>query len=109
MKENEQNENEIETIEEETQLEENKDTVADALTSKQLLSKVSELVDEKIALAQEAQDNEEEETEEEEKPKRLGLFPVILIGTVLAAGVASIIIKNRPTNHPDEQGERNDG
>ena len=108
----EQKELEIEETpgEEFTPGEDPKDDVSDDLTSAQILNKVEKLVDEKIELARTSQDDEDdEEEEEEEKPKSIGFFPVLLIGTVIAAGIASIIIKNRPISHPNDMETQNDG
>lgn len=86
------------------------DNIADELTSKQLDKKIEKLVNEKIALAQEAQDNEEEETNEEpEEKKGLGLFPKLLIGAVVVVGVSTLLLKNRPISHSDEAETQNQG
>ncbi len=98
-----------ETPEQEPQQQE-VDSVADALTSKQLEAKVEKLVNEKLELAQQAQDNEEEPQEEdEEKPKGLGLFPALLIGGVVVVGIASVFLRNRPNSHPTEAQTENQG
>jgi len=100
---------EEETPEQEPQQKE-VDSVADALTSKQLEAKVEKLVNEKLELAQQAQDNEEEpQDEDEEKPKGLGLFPALLIGGVVLVGAATLFIKNRPNSHPTEAQTENQG
>lgn len=102
---------ELETPQETDQEQEDqKDNVADLLTSKHLAEKVEKLIDEKMALAQEAQDNEEEEIEEENKEsKGLGWFPLLLIAGVAVVGVATVVMKNRPISHPTEEETQNDG
>lgn len=78
--------------------EDNADNLADILTSKQLESKISHIVDEKITLAQSALDDEEEEVEEETQESSIGLFPLLLIGGVLLVGGATLLLNNRPTD-----------
>jgi len=97
--------------EEETPGEEQKsDSVADMLTSKNLDKKIEDIVEQKIELAREAQDNEEEpQDEDEEKPKGLGLLPALLIGGVVVVGIASVLLKNRPNSHPTEAQTENQG
>jgi len=87
------------------------DDVSDDLTSKNLAAKVEKLIDEKIELARQAQDNETDKQDEEEKeePKGFGMFPALLIGGIVLVGAATLFLKNRPNSHPIEAETENQG
>jgi hypothetical protein len=109
-KENEENEI-IEELEEDTTPpveENNSDEVADILTSQALDTHIKTIVDEKLALAQSATDNEEEPDaeDEDEEEKGLGMFPIIVITGVVIVGFTAVMLRNRPNiSHEDIPGE----
>lgn len=85
--------------------EEKKETLADVLSSKEFEKTVDTLIDEKLKLADEADDGEEliaPEDEEKEK-KGFGVFPLVVFG-VLGLGVVTLLLtKNSPdTAHNDD-------
>ncbi len=81
------------------------------LTDAQLDSKIEKIVDEKIQLADEADDlrNDLHEPTEEEEEKGLGVFPFVIFGVLALAAVATVILKNSPNNAQNGTEEQNAG
>ena len=109
----EQMKNENEELEVTTELEEVQPTpqvevkkevkkeVADQLTQSDLDKTVDRLIDQKLSLAAQANDNEEETPDEEEKEKKgLGVFPFIIFGVLGLGVISTILVKNRPDTSP---------
>ncbi len=88
---------EIEEIEEVTPVVKD-DEVADILTQANLQATLSQIIDEKLALNETATDDEEmiDAEDEEEEKKGIGMFPILLIGTIGIIVVASVLMPKRP-------------
>jgi len=83
-------------------------SIAQELTEKELDSKITKIVDEKVALAQTSTDEEEELPEDEEdEGQSIGIFPFILIGGVALVAIGSIFLKNSPLTAPTSSEEDN--
>jgi|FLOH01.1.fsa_nt_gi hypothetical protein len=95
--------------EEEIQVTPQDDSIAETLTDKDLAKKIENIVDEKIALAQTATDNEDEEEEDEEEAKSFGMFPALIIGGVIVVGITALFLQNRPNTDPMQSQTVNEG
>ena len=89
---------------------ESADNVAEALNKANLETTLKTIIDEKLTLNETSTDGEEEADEEEEvEEKGIGLFPVLMIGGVLAIGAFTFYTQNRPNNHPTDTETQNVG
>jgi len=86
---------------------ESADNVAEALTKANLETTLKTIIDEKLTLNETSTDGEDEDEEVEEKG--IGLFPVLMIGGVLAIGAFTFYTQNRPNNHPTDTETQNVG
>jgi hypothetical protein len=83
----------------------------DILKDPKLEKHIDACVDEKVSAAFVAKvmEQDEEDEEPQEEKKGIGIFPLVLIGGVLAVGAFTLLAKNSPNNSHAEDGEQNNG
>jgi len=73
------------------------DEVADTLTNATLETTLKKIIDEKLTLNESASDDEDltPDEEEDEESKGLGIFPLLVITSVVVFGAGAIFMRNR--------------